>query len=487
MSVIGFRRIPVLLTAMLMASAATAQTSGRLLPLGFLIAEQSRPSFSLVGAGARSAGMGGAFTALADDAAAASFNPAGLALLIKPEISLVGSGARRGDKRTGFGFVEPNKFEAYSDTSTAFSSAGLNFAAFTVPFTVARRNLCVQFSYHRLIDFTYDVDRTITETVNGGPVEEVYRQRVTQDGDIDTVSIALAYELTQRLSLGVSVARWAGDWRFVSFDSQRSMVLPDVQSIEYTQDNHLRGWNWNAGMLLRYRYMNVGAMYRTAFDPSFRVDSNLVTNIPSSIVELPVDGRLHWPASWTLGLAIKPTDIFHVTVDYTHFKWSEMSFDGIKTQPNQRINFFDLRPAEDTRTPDAGEWRFGSELTVFAGQTPVSLRAGYFEQPQPQLLPADNRQIRFTGFSAGVGVAVGHFNVDLAYQRSRGSAVVGGFFDPRAIATGELQSQATGVLTTTEQRVYLGVLYRFASGQGIHDLLHSLFIGPVTDEGPGKS
>ena len=43
------------------------------------------------GAGARAYGMGGAFLARADDATAASWNPAGLSYLRLPELSLVGT------------------------------------------------------------------------------------------------------------------------------------------------------------------------------------------------------------------------------------------------------------------------------------------------------------------------------------------------------------------------------------------------------------
>src|SRR5262245_37475869 len=42
-----------------------------------------------VGSGARAWGMGGAFVAVADDATAATWNPAGLAILQRPEITLV--------------------------------------------------------------------------------------------------------------------------------------------------------------------------------------------------------------------------------------------------------------------------------------------------------------------------------------------------------------------------------------------------------------
>src|SRR5262249_54921784 len=44
-----------------------------------------------LGAGARAYGMGGSFLARADDATAASWNPAGLSYLRIPELSLVGN------------------------------------------------------------------------------------------------------------------------------------------------------------------------------------------------------------------------------------------------------------------------------------------------------------------------------------------------------------------------------------------------------------
>ena len=54
-----------------------------------------------VGSGARAMGMGGAFIAIADDATAASWNPAGLIQLERPELSIVGAYLNR---REGFSF-----------------------------------------------------------------------------------------------------------------------------------------------------------------------------------------------------------------------------------------------------------------------------------------------------------------------------------------------------------------------------------------------
>jgi hypothetical protein len=50
-----------------------------------------------VGSGARAVGMGGAFIGVADDATAASWNPAGLIQLETPELSVVGAYVSRSE------------------------------------------------------------------------------------------------------------------------------------------------------------------------------------------------------------------------------------------------------------------------------------------------------------------------------------------------------------------------------------------------------
>src|SRR6266536_3122428 len=86
---------PVLVSAALLCAAfsVTGQTpSPTPLPLDRLTL-QARANV-VQGSGARALGMGGAFLARADDATAASWNPAGLSYLRLPEVSFVYSGAR---------------------------------------------------------------------------------------------------------------------------------------------------------------------------------------------------------------------------------------------------------------------------------------------------------------------------------------------------------------------------------------------------------
>ena len=99
----------------------------------YLLAEQSRTAFTVQGAGARAIGTGGAFIAVADDATAVSFNPAGLAQLLRPEVSLVGQANGRDLALTGFQGQAPNQGTSFTDTWSKNTHARPTFASFAVP------------------------------------------------------------------------------------------------------------------------------------------------------------------------------------------------------------------------------------------------------------------------------------------------------------------------------------------------------------------
>lgn len=353
------------------------------LDLGLVIAQQSRPSFSIIGAGARAAGMGGAFTALADDASAASFNPAGLALLIKPEVSAVFAARRleRSDTNViGFDPVNPVR---YDDTNVRFSTGDVNFASFTVPVEAWRRNLCLQLSYHRLIDLEQESDRRFAGTpMLGEPVD--VRQRIEQHGDIHTLSLAAAYQVTPRMSLGTSLNRWRGQWDFASLNEFREGQGASGAVLSYAQDTAIEGWSWNFGLLLRYPRLDAGFVYRTPYNATLAYKASIAGSFLPP-VEPPREAlALHWPSSWTAGLALKPTETWRITVDYYRYFWSKMEIRGVEitredgTTRIGAVNFFDLAPSSETSTLDSGNWHFGSEVTLFAGRTPVQLRVGAF-------------------------------------------------------------------------------------------------------------
>ena len=78
-----------------------------------------------VGSGARAMGMSNAFIAVADDATAASWNPAGLAQLVRPEMSLALEGIYVTEKsRTQIPSTENFDLTDYSYASLVLPLAG---------------------------------------------------------------------------------------------------------------------------------------------------------------------------------------------------------------------------------------------------------------------------------------------------------------------------------------------------------------------------
>ena len=443
---------------------------------GLVVAEQSRPSFSILGAGARAAGMGGAFTALADDASAASFNPAGLALLVRPEASLVLDGRRRTDAHAGFASLEDGEVELYDPSSTSFDTAGLNFASATWPVTASGRNLTFQLSYQRLIDFTFEGDRRFAERSADGAPLATLSQRIDQRGDVSTLSLAGAYQLTQRMSLGLTLSRWDGGWTFATRTREEHGDGSPEPELAYRQRNDWSGWNATGGILLRYRYLNVGASIRSGFSGDYRVDSAVDTNFETPFEPTSrFDGELRWPASYTVGVALKPTETWVVTTDYAEFDWDDMEVTGL---PGGTVSFFDLKSEEETDARHAGIWRVGTEYTVFPGRSVVALRAGWFQEPRPVPRAPSDEKSAVRGGSLGLGWKRGPVSIDVAYQRTSSTLERLELVDPETVATGVVESQAVARVDVDEDRFFLSFLYQFDSRADVRRLFHFLFVGP---------
>jgi long-subunit fatty acid transport protein len=441
-----------------------------------VIAEQSRTAFTIQGAGARATGSGGAFIAVADDASAVSFNPAGLAQLLRPEVSLTGQSYRRNLSLTGFSSRNPQNPTTQEDSSLDDQRKRPSFFSFTVPWKHAGLNTTVQLSYQRILDFDFAADRSYKARPAGGGAMQNIDQKFDQNGGVDMYSLALGAELSQRILVGAAFNVWRGTWDFNSLSQNITAGAPVFDST-LAQRNQFRGVNANLGLIWRSQYLNLGVVYRTPFTATYTFENYFTQPDPATNLIVTTHGdrtpyQLRWPETLGWGLGVHPHPTLLLTADWSRTPWSDATFKAQGTAYDNR-NYFDLAVA--SVTPNVTTFHTGAEWVTFLGDAVVvPLRAGWFKEPQPIVDARTGEQRVLKGWTAGLGVKYRDVTVDLAYRYSRGRR-----YASRLNAdapTGGVTSFAYGEDLLEERRLFLSLILQLDTAK-VHRALGWLFTG----------
>jgi long-subunit fatty acid transport protein len=391
--------------------------------LAGLLSAQSvnRGAFNIMGAGARAMGMGGAFTAIADDATAASWNPAGLAQLTKPEASLVYdsySGEVNYQDEGTYDFADSGLSYTYEDVDdTADLDYGaLSFASFLYPIEMGNRFLVTQFSYSRLSNFP-DVDNPYTyiyqwSDAEGNPLyteTDMWNVQSNFSGGIDAYTVSLATDLSPKFHLGLSLNYMQADVKLirdyaVTWETSEGEFGSDAWQEDASYD--FSDLYFDFGFLWKIsEQFSIGGVYHSGFDADADYEFGDVT-YPATIT---------WPSGWGVGLAWRPTSAVTVAADYSERSWSEGKVDWEDPQ------------WEDTTFPylyydrqfDTSSMRFGFEYAlVLASNAVIPFRAGYFLEEQIASYFWGGEQPDSTGYTLGTGFAYKNFQFDVAYVHS---------------------------------------------------------------------
>ncbi len=442
-----------------------------------VIAEQSRTAFTIGGAGARAAGTGGAFIAVADDATAMSFNPAGLGQLLLPEVSLAGQSYRRSLRLTGFADPAGTDPTTREDASRGDSHTRPSFVSIAIPWKRQGLNTAVQFSYQRILDFDFGAERAYAAQPPGGGAPQTVTQAIFQAGGIDMYSAGLGLELSPRILAGASVNFWRGRWDFSSASEKAASGAAVFDSV-LAQRNQFRGWNVNAGLIWRSQYVNLGLVYRSPFTATYTFENYLTQPDPATGLITTTHGartpyELRWPETLGWGVGLHPLPTLLLTADWSRTPWSQATFANQGTDYDGR-NYFDL--AVDTRTPTVTTFHTGAEWVTFLGErTVLPLRVGWFREPQPMVDTRTGAQRVVLGWTVGFGVKRGPVTVDAAYRESRSTR-----FASRLNADaplGGLTSYAYGFETLQERRLFLSLIVQL-DGDQVRKAMAWLFQGP---------
>ena len=414
-----------------------------------------------LGSGARAFGMGGAFLARADDATAASWNPAGLSYLRRPEFTVVGARNSFVRQPTGAGFTRL--------VSDSFAGSTLDFAAATYPIEIGPASGSVQLSFQRV--FSFRGDRTIERT----------DQLLTSSGagGFDVLALGTGFRVVRSLRIGATVNRWTNGYH------QDRNRLATRGTTDQNLDFRLGGWNFNGGIIWSpLESLNLGVVGKTTMKGDVILDRSRTDIIPqptttttnaanSTVLRTDDDPTPHGvpvslsiPGAVGAGISWRPWSVLTASLDFTRTFWSKGRihnfFTLARTEPDQPspypLVFKNLRypTLDDPVQSDTEQLRVGAEYVVLGRRLKVPIRAGFFTDRQ-YFFDFRGRAPRFVGYTVGLGLAAGPLLLDVAYLRETGN-----YLDPEADP--DDPAARGGERSTRFNRVFISVIYRHGSG-----------------------
>lgn len=404
------------------------------------------PMVQRLGSGVSALGMGGAFTAVADDFSALATNPAGLAQL---RSTAFGGGfeSRSLDVTTGyFGH----------GATTPLEKSGIEAAGFAHPFPTWRGSFVIGFSYDREATFDQDYFRT-----GSGPGVEFEEERIFEDGTLGAWRAGFGITMTPQLMLGVGATLLTGDSRREREFQFQQAGGTDREFTSTVTDLDLIAVSASLGALYR-----APAGWRVGFTlhlpESYDLDGRQTEDVRRYQVtgdtldyydDFRFEDSVTLPFRTSLGLSYAPQgalDGLLLSLQWDYADWQQIDYDGPIRSDDRRYAYrqtHDLRVGARYAPPNF----------------PIQLRAGYISQPVAYRLIATDvfmgeaRAARFDPdrryFTAGIGLELDPtFTLDLAYLH-------GGF--ERSVAGG---SGAGAARATTEEykdrRVLFGASFR---------------------------
>ncbi len=347
----------------------------------------AQEQFALTGNGARAAGMGYAFTGVADDATAISWNSAGLTQLYSMEASVIG--------KLGWGSISTD-YTNYDISGSLSSGIHLNFASFVVPFQAGDISIVGGVAYRTL----YDFNKTLEWTAKVDGDDEEFTSTDEETGGVTAISPAVAVQINEMFSVGAVLNILGGSWENKE---------EDYDGEKYEGESDFSGTSVDIGVLVK---------------PSPKVSIGANLYLPYTLTET-VKGQdggsdtvydLNVPFFWALGILFRATDNLSLAADFRSRSWSgsEYFIDG-----NQLDE-------EDWGLQDANSIHVGLEYLIQSGKAILPVRLGFYTLPTPATAydyvnREDGDQISYNAITGGLGLVMGSFILDGSLEYIFGS------------------------------------------------------------------
>jgi long-chain fatty acid transport protein len=344
------------------------------------------------GAGARALGMGTAFIAMADDASAAEFNPAGLRILRRPEVGFQVLYTDQEHEQ----FLFDRSFYAGDPITETFEDSYFTPSFFSIVyptqhFVVALSELtAINLKTHFVDSVEYDpADLPFVRS------ERHFESQTT----LRNYGLSLATALTPEFYVGGSLRYAVFSYEDSDWELTRTLGGDAITSTE--TDEESGAFNWNLGAIWRvHPCFSLGAVYKST--------------IPIDIEAKGVRQELDLPWTFGAGLAFHPNDRLRILFDWDRANWSDFVTDEDRE--------FHYRREDVNRYHIGGEYMLGIKW-----DTAWFLRTGYFLEESNALFYDGPRGIYYDfltsaapkeddidHYSVGLGLARDTFQIDFA-------------------------------------------------------------------------
>ncbi len=354
---------------------------------------------SLNSIGPKGFGMGGAFVGLANDYTAIYWNPAGLT-------------------QTQKNFIGAFVTDIIPMGTYKFATAGIDAKTKTNHYLAPNLmgSFRFKFSEKLTVGLGVFVPAGIGAEWDGNDLKNLSAgdnlEWMSKIGVIN-ISPAVAYKVTDKLSLGVALNIFYG-----MFDLKRPVVYGG-NGYQYSEQSDGLGFGVTIGALLKATdQFSIGASFKTKTNVkmSGSAESPMMAGIGAE-TESDFDRDVSWPMWIAGGIAFRPIEALVITADVQFSRWSE-SEDEFVTEYKDAEWMAAMEPSDENKFilhwKDATQIRFGLGYSVNEN---LDLRAGFYIDPAPA--PSETYNILFPSISynavtLGVGYSISNFVFDLA-------------------------------------------------------------------------
>lgn len=388
--------------------------------------------YNFLGGGARAKAMGGAFLAVADDPTAASWNPAGLMQLDKPQMNLSFSSYVG---RTEYTSTQASPIWNYSfGDEQEHDANAISFASVVIPFTLREREVVFSALYQKQADIYQDNRHAIVidEVMlwSGGDTT-VYSENyalppITEKtkGELNVLNFSMATKLMESLAFGAGVNIYTGNFTTdvdffypvmgLDIDPNDGDLLP---LIDVTQrfgwrlrphtENDYSGFNFTLGLMYTLEKLRLAGVVKTPFTLKEENDVKLYTDVieegqvhPFSYLFSPffdTDRKWDMPTMVGFGGSYQVNSLtLAADVEWRNYSKTELTYRrNIATPDDVEVttggyltdSWWGEEGSEPPLVPslnwrDLTQFRIGAEYVISTGLGEIPLRVGFRTDPQ---------------------------------------------------------------------------------------------------------